>query len=113
MTDSAYGPARNFAEGVLKKYGVETTFYDPCIGAGIAGLIRDDTTVVYTETPGSQTFEVQDIPAIAAAAHARGAAVINDNTWGPPLYYKSFETGIDGSVHAAMGRAHGGTQGNT
>src|SRR3546814_3129313 len=91
MTDSAYGPARNFAEGVLKKYGVETTFYDPCIGAGIAGMIRDATTVVYTETPGSQTFEVQDIPAIAAAAHARGAVVINDNTWGTPLYYRSEE----------------------
>lgn len=101
MTDSAYMPARNFCNNMLTKFGVETTYYDPLIGAGIADLIRDNTTIVYTETPGSQTFEIQDIPAIAAEAHKRGAVVINDNTWGTPLLYKSFEHGIDVSVHAA------------
>ena len=101
VTDSVYFPARAFCRNVLAKYGVETTFYDPLIGAGIADLIRDNTAVVYTETPGSLTFEMQDVPAIAAAAHARGAIVMHDNTWGTPLFFKSFEKGIDVSIHAA------------
>ena len=101
MADSAYFPARNYCNNVLAKYGVETTYYDPLIGGGIAGLIRDNTTVVYTETPGSLTFEMQDIPAIAEAAHARGVVVLHDNTWGTPLFFKSFEKGIDVSIHAA------------
>jgi cystathionine beta-lyase len=101
MTDSAYFPARAFCNNVLAKYGVETTFYDPQIGGGIAELIQDNTTIVYTEAPGSLTFEMQDIPAIAAAAHARGAVVMHDNTWGTPLFLKSFEKGIDVSIHAA------------
>ena len=101
MTDSAYFPARAFCNNVLAKYGVETTFYDPLIGAGISELIQDNTVIVYTETPGSLTFEMQDIPAIAAAAHARGAIVMHDNTWGTPLFLKSFEKGIDVSIHAA------------
>jgi cystathionine beta-lyase len=100
-TDSAYMPTRNFCNNVMAKYGVETTYYDPLIGGGIAELIRDNTKVVMTEAPGSQTFEVQDIPAIAEAAHVRGAVVINDNTWGTPLFFKSFERGVDVSVHAA------------
>lgn len=101
VTDSAYFPTRNFCNNVLAKYGVETTYYDPMIGGGIADLIRDNTKVVFTEAPGSQTFDVQDIPAIAEAAHARGAVVINDNTWGTPLNFKSFARGVDVSVHAA------------
>ncbi len=101
VTDNVYFPARAFCQNVLAKYGVETTFYDPLIGAGIADLIRDNTTVVYTETPGSLTFEMQDIPAIAEAAHARGAIVMHDNTWGTPLFFKSFEKGVDVSIHAA------------
>ncbi|MEK9706804.1 MAG: PLP-dependent transferase, partial [Alphaproteobacteria bacterium] len=76
VTDSAYAPTRNFCNNVLAKYGVETTYYDPLIGAGIADLIQDNTKVVFTEAPGSQTFEVQDIPAITEAAHTRGAVVI-------------------------------------
>jgi cystathionine beta-lyase len=100
-TDSAYFPTRNFCNNVMAKYGVETTYYDPLIGGDIAGLIRDNTKVVMAEAPGSQTFDMQDIPAIADAAHARGAVVINDNTWGTPLYFKSFERGVDVSVHAA------------
>ncbi len=101
VTDSAYFPTRNFCNNVMKKYGVETTYYDPLIGVGIADLIQNNTKVVMTEAPGSQTFEVQDIPAIAEAAHARGAVVINDNTWGTPINFKSFDRGVDVSVHAA------------
>lgn len=101
MADSAYFPARAFCNNVLAKYGVETSFYDPQIGAGIADIIQDNTTIVYTENPGSLTFEMQDIPAIANAAHERGAIVLHDNTWGTPLFYKSFQMGIDISIHAA------------
>ncbi len=100
MTDSVYGPARAFCDSTLARFGVETTYYDPLIAGGIASLIRENTKVVFTESPGSQTFEVQDIPAIAEAAHAAGAAVLMDNTWGTPLYCKSFELGVDVSIHA-------------
>ncbi|TQV79351.1 cystathionine beta-lyase [Denitrobaculum tricleocarpae] len=100
MTDSVYGPARAFCDSTLAKFGVETTYYDPLIGSDIASLIRENTKIVFTESPGSQTFEVQDIPAIAEAAHAAGAAVLMDNTWGTPLYCKSFELGVDVSIHA-------------
>lgn len=100
MTDSVYGPARAFCDSTLAKFGVETTYYDPLIGSGIAALIRENTRIVFTESPGSQTFEVQDVPAIAEAAHAAGAAVLMDNTWGTPLYCKSFELGVDVSIHA-------------
>ncbi|MGH6831578.1 MAG: cystathionine beta-lyase, partial [Methyloceanibacter sp.] len=80
---------------------VTITYYDPLIGAGIERLITKKTKVVFTESPGSQTFEVQDMPAIAAAAHAAGAVVILDNTWATPLYYKSFAHGADVSIQAA------------
>ncbi len=101
MVDSAYGPARNFCEGILKKCGVETTYYDPLIGAGIAELMRPNTKVVYCESPGSVTFEIQDIPAIAAVAHRHGAKVLMDNTWGTPYLFRSIEHGVDVSIHAA------------
>jgi cystathionine beta-lyase len=101
VTDSVYQPTRKLCENILKKLGVETTYYDPLIGAGIAKLMRPNTTVVFTESPGSQTFEMQDIPAIAKAAHAGGAMVVMDNTWASPLYYKPFEHGVDVSVQAA------------
>jgi cystathionine beta-lyase len=101
MPDHVYGPARNFASGMLVKYGVETTFYDPCItGEGLSKLMRPNTTVVYTESPGSHTFEVQDVPAIAAAAHAGGAKVLMDNTWGIH-HFQPFEHGVDVSIQAA------------
>lgn len=100
MTDSVYGPARAFCDSTLARFGVETSYYDPLIGGGIASLIQENTRIVFTESPGSQTFEVQDIPAIAEAAHAAGAAVLMDNTWGTPLYCKSFELGVDVSIHA-------------
>lgn len=100
MPDSVYGPARNLANGLLKGWGVETSFYDPCVDeAGMAALIRPTTKVVYTESPGSHTFEVQDIPAIARAAHARGAKVLMDNTWGIH-HFMPFEKGVDVSIQA-------------
>src|SRR5437764_3687308 len=101
MVDSAYGPARNFCERVLTRMGVETTYYDPLIGADIAGLMRPNTKVVYCESPGSLTFEVQDIPAIAEVAHKHGATVMMDNTWATPYLFRSFEHGVDVSIHAA------------
>ena len=101
MADSAYNPARQFCDGLLKKIGVETTYYDPLIGRGIASLLRPNTRVVYTESPGSQTMEVQDIPAIAEVAHKAGAVVMIDNTWGAGHYFKAFTHGADISIQAA------------
>ena len=101
VVDSAYGPSRRFCDAFIGRFGVETTYYDPLIGAGIADLIRDNTRVVYVEAPGSLTFEMQDIPAIAEAAHAAGAVVVMDNTWSAGLYFKPFAHGVDVSVQAA------------
>jgi len=95
VTDSVYQPVRRFCLRQLARFGVETTFYDPSIGAGIASLMKDNTRLVYVESPGSHTFEVQDIPAIAAVAHARGAAVIHDNAWATGVFYRSFDHGAD------------------
>ena len=101
VTDSVYRPTRRFCDRVLARMGVETQYYDPLIGAGIAGLLRENTRLVFTESPGSQTFEMQDIPAIAAAAHARGAWVLMDNTWASPVYFNPFAHGVDVSIQAA------------
>ncbi|MEQ1790361.1 MAG: cystathionine beta-lyase [Rickettsiales bacterium] len=101
MVDNTYGPTRRFCDQELKRLGVEITYYDPCIGAGIAELIKENTKVVFTESPGSLTFEMQDIPAIAKAAHARGVVVVSDNTWATPFFINPFELGIDVSVHSA------------
>ena len=90
-------PSAQLSEG-LQRNGVETEFYDPQIGAGIARLLRDNTRLVYCESPGSLTFEMQDIPAIAAAAHARGIVVLADNTWATPYFFRPFEKGIDVSI---------------
>ena len=101
MVDCVYRPARNFANNVLTRMNVETTFFDPAIGAGVTELMRPNTRIVYLEAPGSQTFEMQDIPAIAEVAKARGAVVMTDNTWGTPLFFKPFAHGVDITVHAA------------
>jgi cysteine-S-conjugate beta-lyase len=101
VTDSAYAPTRMFCERQLRPNGVEIEYYDPLIGAGIAKLLRPNTKAVFCEPPGSLTFEMQDIPAIAAAAHARGIPVLSDNTWGTPYFFRSFERGVDVSIHAA------------
>ena len=101
VVDSVYRPARRFCDNVLQRLGVVITYYDPLVGGDIARLITDKTRVVFTESPGSQTFEVQDIPAIAEAAHAADAVVILDNTWATPLYFKPFDHGADISIQAA------------
>ena len=101
VTDSVYSPTRRFCNGMLTRFGVETSYYDPMIGAGIAHLIRPETKVVFTEAPGSLTFEVQDIPAIAAASHERGAVVVMDNTWSGGVFFDPFAHGVDVSIQAA------------
>jgi cystathionine beta-lyase len=101
VSDSVYRPTRRFCDTVLKRLGVKTTYYDPLIGGGIAALITDKTRVVFAESPGSQTFEVQDVPAIARAAHDAGAVTILDNTWATPLYFKPFAHGADVAIQAA------------
>ena len=100
VTDSVYWPTRNFCDRRLRALGVDVEYYDPAIGADIGRLIRPETTAVFCESPGSLTFEMQDIPAIAAAAHAKGVAVLADTTWGTPYFFRAFEHGVDISIHA-------------
>lgn len=100
MPDSVYSPARRFCDRRLVPMGVEVEYYDPTIGGGIAALLRDNTCAVFCESPGSLTFEMQDIPAIAQAAHARDIPVLADNTWVTPYFASPFELGIDISIHA-------------
>ncbi len=100
MPDSVYGPARNFAGGLMARMGISTSFYDPEIdAAGLAALIQPTTRVLYTESPGSHTFEVQDIPALAAVAHQHGLTVLMDNTWGIRSF-QPFTHGVDVSIQA-------------
>jgi cysteine-S-conjugate beta-lyase len=101
MTDGAYAPARNFCERQLRPRGVDIEYYDPLLGTGIAEKIRPNTIAVYTESPSSLSFEIQDIPAIARAAHARNIPVVMDNTWGTPYFFPSFAHGVDISIQAA------------
>jgi cystathionine beta-lyase len=101
VCDNSYRPTRNFCNGLLARYGVETTYYDPMIGAAIAGLCKPNTRAVVVEAPGSQSFEMPDIPAISAVAHEKGALVIDDNTWATPLYHRSLDQGVDISMQAA------------
>ncbi|MEK6594458.1 MAG: cystathionine beta-lyase [Pseudomonadota bacterium] len=101
VTDSVYGPTRNFCDRQLQPNGVAVQYFDPLIGSGIEKLIKSNTKAIFCETPGSLTFEMQDIPAIAAAAHARGIPVLADTTWGTPYFFRSFERGVDVSIHAA------------
>ncbi len=100
MTDAAYRPTRKFCDGTLKRLGVETTYYEPTIDRDIAGLIRANTRLIYAESPGSLTFEMQDIPAIAEIAAARGIALLADTTWATPLHFKAFAHGVDVSIQA-------------
>lgn len=101
MVDTVYAPVRNVCDKTLKKFGIETTYYSPGIGADIAELIRPQTRLVYAEAPGSLTFEMQDIPAIVRAAQGAGVRVMMDNTWATPLYFKPLSHGVDIVVHAA------------
>jgi cystathionine beta-lyase len=101
VADSVYQPTRKFCDHMLTKLGVETTYYDPLIGAGIDKLVRPSTRLIFTESPGSQTFEVQDIPAIAKVCARRKLWLLHDNTWASPLYFRPFEHGVDVSIQAA------------
>jgi cystathionine beta-lyase len=101
LVDSAYEPTRALARGLLKRFGITTRFYDPLIGAGIAEMIGEKTRAIFLESPGSLTFEVQDVPAIVAAAKARGIVTLLDNTWATPLYFPAIAKGIDLTILAA------------
>jgi len=100
VVDSVYEPTRRYCDTILKGFGVTTTYYDPCIGSKIHRLIQVNTKLVLTESPGSLTFEVQDIPAIAKASHEQNVIVLMDNTWGTPLFFKPFAHGVDISIQA-------------
>jgi cysteine-S-conjugate beta-lyase len=108
-TDSAYGPSRSFCSRVLKRFGVETTFYDPLIGAGIEALMRPNTAAIFAESPGSDTFDVQDIPALAEVAHRHGAVLVMDNSWATPLFFPPHERGVDIAVEAGTKYLSGGS----
>jgi cystathionine beta-lyase len=101
VTDSVYEPTRNFCDSFLAGFGVETTYFDPLVGADLAALMKPNTKAVFCESPGSHTFEVQDLPALAKAAHARNALVLADNTWASPLYCQPLKLGCDISIQAA------------
>jgi cystathionine beta-lyase len=100
VVDSAYAPSRIFCDKTLRRFGIKATYYDPLIGSGIAELFQPNTRAVFCESPGSLTFEVQDIPAIVAACKPRGIAVILDNTWGTPIHLQPLKLGVDLSVQA-------------
>lgn len=100
VADSVYQPTRHFCDGILARMGVETTYYDPLIGAGIEALIKPNTQAIYTESPGSQSFEIQDIPAITAVARRRDILTLMDNTWATALLFPAHEHGIDLVIEA-------------
>ena len=100
VTDSCYEPTRVFCSETLKRFGITATFYDPRAGAGIADLFTDRTKAIFVESPGSLTFEIQDLPAIVAAARERNLVVIVDNSWATPVYLKPLALGADIVVHA-------------
>lgn len=100
VPDSAYDPTRTLADGLLRRFGIATRFYDPLIGAGIADLIGPATRAIFVESPGSLTFEVQDVPAICAVARARGIVTLLDNTWATPLLFPALAHGVDLSILA-------------
>lgn len=100
VSDSVYGPTRGFCDRVLTRFGVEVDYFDPCV-SDLGACFRPNTRVVFLESPGSLTFEIQDVPALAAQAHDRGALVLMDNTWATPLYFNALSHGVDVSIHAA------------
>lgn len=101
VTDSVYGPTRDFCESLLRRFGVEVEFYDPLIGSEIEELIRSNTRLVYMESPGSHTLEMQDVPAIIAAAKKKGVITMIDNTYATPLNFNPLKLGADVVIHAA------------
>lgn len=109
VTDSVYQPTRHFCDTVLKNIGVTTTYYNPSVGEGIAALMQPNTKVVFTESPGSLSMEIQDIPAIAKVAHAHDAFVILDNTWATPLLFSPHQHGVDLAIEAGTKYLGGGS----
>jgi cystathionine beta-lyase len=101
LVDTIYFPTRRFADTMLKRLGVEVEYYEPEIGADIAKLVKPNTRVIFTESPGSNTYEIQDIPAITAVAREHGIITMLDNTWATPLFFKPLDHGVDISIHAA------------
>ncbi|HCO56080.1 MAG TPA: cystathionine beta-lyase [Pelagibacterium sp.] len=101
ITDSVYEPTRRFADSVLKRMGITTRYFDPRIGSGIADMTTERTRAVFMESPGSLTFEIQDLPAITEALSGRDIAVIVDNSWATPLFYKPLSLGADIVIHSA------------
>ena len=101
VVDTVYEPVRRFCTRMLTRMGVETTFYDPALGVEIADLIRPETRLIYMEAPGSGTFDMQDVPAIAAAAKSAGIHTAIDNTWATPLLFRPLEHGVDVSIQSA------------
>lgn len=101
VTDNVYGPTRRFCHSVLSKLGIEASYFNPTLGASIEELFRPNTKAVFCESPGSLTFEVSDVPAIAEVAHRHGAVVLMDNTWATPLYFPALTRGVDYSIQAA------------
>src|SRR3954468_18937773 len=101
VTDSVYGPTRKFCDAILKRLGISTRYFDPTIGAGIAGMIGEDTRAILMESPGSQTMEIQDVPAICALARERGIVTLLDNTWATPLFFPAIAAGVDITILAA------------
>ncbi len=100
MVDSAYAPTRTFCDGFLKRFGVNTIYYDPLVGPGIAEMLGEKTRAIFLESPGSLTFEVQDVPGICAAARERGIVTVLDNTWATPILFPAIAAGIDISILA-------------
>lgn len=100
ISDSSYGPTRKFCEFTLKKYGIEATYYDPAIGADIEKLIRPETRLIWMESPGSQTFEVQDVPAITQVAQRHGIVTAIDNTWSGGYFFRPLDLGVSISLQA-------------
>lgn len=100
MTDSAYDPTSALCDDLLVRYGIETIYYDPLIGAGIEALVTDRTRAIFMESPGSLTFEVQDVPAIVGVAKRHGLITLIDNTWATPLYFPVIALGVDLSIVA-------------
>lgn len=101
IPDSIYSSARNFVLNELPRFGIDAQFYDPTIGADIAKLMKKNTKMIYAESPGSLTFEMQDLPALSKVAHTHGALLVSDNTWATPLLMRPFELGVDVSIHSA------------
>ena len=101
VPDSVYGPVRIACDGVLRAQGIATTYYDPRCGAAIAELVQPNTRLLYLESPGSLTFEVQDVPAMVAVARERGLPTAIDNTWATGYYFNPFAHGVDVSILAA------------